>query len=319
MPVMSTKTLPLQLEYRDRAVRSFYQEVSDNYRPVWSRVFQDMATDKAWVQDVSMGGLGAFKRAEEGEAVKYDTLVEGPASTYVLSKFHTGFALTEEAEWYDTIWPLLKNGTNAIAVSNIHSMEMICADLLNQGFVATKYIGGDGKALFAADHPLLRPDAATVSGATSYRNRPEVDYPVSEAGFEQAYIDVGGMTDESGFHSSVETDQVVIPRAQVFNTNRVLGSMGRVGTADNDANALKALGVLQKEPIVWKYLSSTTAWFILNRSFAGPGLKCYRNRKADPTPKTWIDNATGDTLVRSRFAVAPGWSNPRAVYGSPGT
>lgn len=127
------------------------------------------------------------------------------------------------------------------------------------------------------------------------------------------------MTDESGFFSSVEPDQLVIPVAQVFAAQRVLGSMGRVGTADNDSNALKALGILQKDPIVWKYLSSATAWFVKTRSYAGPGLKCYKNRKADPTPKTWIDNATGDTLVRSRFAVAPGWSNPRAMYGSPGS
>lgn len=318
MPVMNTKTLPLQLEYRDRAVRSFYQEVADRYTPVWNRVFDDMTTDKAWVQDVSMGGLGPFKRAGEGESVKYDTLVEGTPSTYVLSKFHTGFALTEEAEWYDTIWPLLQNGTSAIAVSNIHSMEMICADLMNNAFSSSKYVGGDGKAMLAADHPLLRPDAAQVSGSASYRNRPAIDHPVSEAGFEQAVIDIKRMVDESGFFSSIEPDQLVIPTEREFDTARVQKSMGRVGTADNDTNALKALGLLQKDPIVWKYLTSTTAWFVKTRAYAGPGLKCYRNRKANPTPKTWIDNANGDTLVRSRFAVAPGWSNPRSMYGSPG-
>lgn len=318
MPVMNTKTLPLQLEYRDRAVRSFYQEIADQYTPVWSKIFQEMTTDKAWVQDVPMGGLSPFRKAGEGESVTYDALVEGDPSTYVLTKFHSGFALTEEADWYNTIWPLLRNGTTALAVARMHTDEMIHADLFNSGFTTTNYTGGDGKALFAADHPLLRPDAAHVSGSSSYRNRPAVDHPLSEAGLEQAVIDIRKMTDESGFFGSVEPEQIVIPIEREFDAARIQKSMGRTSTSDNDTNALRALGILQKDPICWKYLTSANAWFITNRSFAGPGLKSYRHRKADPTPKTWIDNGTGNTLVRSRFTRAPGWSNPRAVYGSPG-
>ncbi len=318
MPVMSTKTSPLQLEYRDRAVRSFYQEAADKIPVVWNKIFQDLTTDKKWVQDVPMGGLGPYNGAEENEAVTYDALVEGSPATYVLTKFHSGCAWTEEAEWYNTIWPLLKAGTEALAVSRMHTEEIIHADLFNSGFGTTKYTGGDGKALFAADHPMLRADAGYVSLASSFRNRPAIDHPLSEAGLEQATIDIRKMPDESGFFSSVEPDVLVIPTEREFDVTRIQKSMGRTNTADNDTNALRALGILQKDPIVWKYLTSTSAWFVLNRAFSGPGLKSYRHRKADPTPKTWIDNATGNTLVRSRFTRALGWSNPRSAYGCPG-
>lgn len=319
MPIMNTRTIPSALDGLDAAVKTYYQEVADQYTPVYNKVFSMSTTDRPWVQDIAMAGLGPYKQAGEGESVKYDTLYEGPPSTYVLNKFHTGFGLTEDAKIFNKIWPLLKNGTAAITVSNLHSTEMVAADLLNNAFVTTKYVGGDGQAMCSLTHPLLRPDAATVSGSATYKNRPTVNYDISEAGLEQMYIDTENMVDESGFFGSVSTDQLVIPKEQVFTANRVLKSIGRVGTPDNDLNALKAMGVLQKDPIVWKYLTSTSAFFILNKSFAGPGLKGYRHSDVSATPVTWVDEATGNIYVRSRDFMVFGWSNPRAISGSPGT
>jgi hypothetical protein len=236
----------------------------------------------------------------------------------VLNKFHMGFGLTEDAKFFNKLWPLLENGTKAIAVSVRHTKEMVCADLFNHAFDTT-YVGGDGKALLAADHPLLRPDAAHVTGSQTYRNRPVIDYGLSEAGLEQMVTDARRLTDESGFYGGVEPEQLIIPPELEFEAIRILKSMGRVGTADNDVNALKAQGVLQREPIIWPYLTSATAFFMLMKNHAGPGLKVYMHRDVDATPVTWVDNATGNTYVRSRIFIAPGFSNPRRVAGSPGT
>lgn len=318
MPVMTTHTTPSAYEYIDSSVRMFYQEVADDYEPKWDKIFDSLTTDKAWVQDLPMGGLGPMRRNDEGRAVEYDTLYEGTPATYVLTGLHIGFGVTEYAKIFNKLWPLLENGTKSIAVANIHSVEMICADLFNNAFLTT-YVGGDGKAMAAADHPLLRPDAAAVSGSATYRNRPAVDYDLSEAGLEQAVIDVMGIVDESGFYGSVTPDSLIIPRQLVFVAERVLKSINRVGTADNDTNALKGLGYLQGRPLVWQYLTNEKAFFIKNKQFTGPGLKCYKHSDVKPTPKTWVDNATGNIYVRAIDFVAPGWSNPRAIYGSPGT
>lgn len=320
--VMTTHTLPSTLDYVDSAVRTYYQEEAGNYKPVYNRVFDEMSTDKAWVQDISMAGLGPLKQSAEGQAVEFDSLYEGAPATYVLSKYHIGFGLTEDAKIFNKMWPLLENGTKSIAVSVKHTMEMVCADLLNKAFLTAAnggYTGADGLAMCDSSHPLIRPDAALVSGSGTYRNRPAVDYGISEVGLEQACIDIANMTDESGFYGSVEPETLFIREEQRFNVTRVLKSLGRVGTNDNDPNALKMLGILQKDPVVWNYLTSTSAFFIKTRGYAGPGLKVYKHSAVDATPVVWIDNATGNTYVRSRMFMAPGWTNPRAVYASPGT
>lgn len=318
MPVMNTGTIPLTLEYVDPAVRSFYQEVSDDFESVYDKIFTVMMTDKAWVQDVPMAGLGPMRRSSEGQAVEFDQLYEGDPATYVLNKYHHGFALTEEAKLFNKAWPLLEHGTKAMAVSAAHTKEMVCADLFNKGFTST-YVGGDGKALFASDHPYLRPDAPFVSGAATGSNRPAIDYQFGEAGLEQMAISIRRTTDESGFYSNVRPDRLVVPPELEFEVVRVLKSVGRVGSSDNDVNALKALGILQKDPIVWPYLTNPKAFFMLNKQFAGPGLKVYLHRDVDGKPRVWVDNATGNTYVRNRVFIAPGWSAWRAVYGSAGT
>lgn len=311
MPVMTTGTLRGQLEYIDRAVRTFHFSVSDDWDSVYDKVFKEISTDKAWLQDTMIAGFGPARESGEGKGVQYDSLTEGWSAYFKLAKFDIGFAVTEEAKIFGKLMPVLDKGTKAMAVSIMHTREMVCADVLNEGFT-TAYVGGDGKALFATDHPLVR------EGSGTYANRLLVDADYSESALEQMQIDVRKTKDDAGFYAGCTTDMQVLPPELEFVAERVCKSALRSGTAANDANALKNKGLMQKDPIIWPYLTSDKAWFVTCNRPNFDGLRVYKHSKVDGTPRTWIDENTGTTNVRAVFFLVPGWFDPRCIRGCPG-
>lgn len=309
--IMTTGTLRGAFDYIDRAVRTFHFSISDDWDPIYNRVFKEISTDKAWLQDTMIAGFGPARESGEGQGVKYDSLTQGWDAFFKLAKFDLGFAVTEEAKIFNKLIPTLEKGTKAASVSIMHTREMVCADVLNEGFT-TAYLGGDGKPLFASDHPLVR------AGAGTYSNRLAIDADLMEASLEQMVIDAGRAKDDAGFYAATMPEDLVLPNELEFVAERVLKSTMRSGVATNDVNALRSKNLMQKAPIIWPYLTSEKAWFVTCKRPGFDGLRVYKHSKVDGTPRTWIDENTGTTNVRYVFFLVPGWFDPRCVRGTPG-
>ena len=312
---MTTRTFGSALDYVDPNVRAYWWSAAENIQPTYTEIFDEQPIKEAWREDKMLVGFGPAQATGELRALDaYDTLMEGPSSFYQLAKYHKGFAVSEEAQQFNTSFDLLRTGTRLLRIVYVNSKDTVAADLFNQGFLdqaSGGYTMGDGKSLFATDHPLVR-------GGT-YANRPAVDTDISETALEQAVIDISNFPDDAGNFHNTEADRLLLPNSKSqFEAIRILKSMARSGTADNDVNALKAQGILQKDPVIWKYLTNSRQWTILNRSFDGPGFKAYRHTAMNETPKSWVEK-DGTTLVRSRWFFVVGNSNPRAGYSCPGS
>jgi len=218
--------------------------------------------------------------------------------------FALGFIITREMmedDQYDVVGQRKAQG---LAFSMRQTKEVLGANVYNRAF-NTSYTGGDGSALISATH-------ANIKGGT-WSNQIATAADLSEAALEQACIDIAGFTNDAGLLIAVRPETLIIPRQQIFEAKRILGSDGRVGTDNNDLNAIKAAGLIP-EVVVNHYLTDPDAWFI--RTNVPHGMK-YFERRADQfdMDNDWdTENAKFKATARYSF----GWTDARGLYGSAG-
>jgi len=249
-------------------------------------------------------GFGEASVKAEGAAVGFDTASESFTARYVHETIALAFALTEEAvedNLYDT---LSARYTKALARSMAYTKQVKGADVLNTAFATT---GGDGVTLVNTTHP-------TALGG-NFSNRSATDADINETSLEQAMIDIAGFIDERGLKIAMQGRKLIIPVNIQFVADRVLNSTLRVGTADNDINALKNMGMLPGGYTVNHYLSDTDAWFI--KTDCPNGFKHF-TRAALATGMEG-DFDTGNMRYKARERYSFGYSDPRCVYGSQGS
>ena len=269
-----------------------------------AEIFSQESSDRAFEEEVMLVGFGEAAVKPEGSAVSFDTAKESFIARYVHDTIALAFALTEEAvedNLYDT---LSARYTKALARSMAYTKQVRGANVLNNAFSTT---GGDGVTLASTAHP-------TTFGGT-WSNRSSTDADINETSLEQAMIDIAGFIDERGLKIAMNGRKLIIPVNIQFVADRVLNSTLRVGTADNDINALRNMGMLPEGYVVNHYLTDTDGWFI--KTDCSNGFKHFV--RAPLATGMEGDFDTGNMRYKARERYSFGYSDPRAVYASQGS
>ena len=270
-----------------------------------AEIFETESSDRAFEEEVMLSGFGNAESKAEGAGVNYDTAQESWTARYNHDTIALAFAITEEAVEDNLYDRLSARYTKALARSMAHAKQIKGANILNNGF-SSSYTGGDGKALLTTDH-------STVGGG-DLRNELSTAADLNETSLEQSLIDVAAFVDERGLKVAVQGRKMIIPKELQFTAERLLASPLRVGTADNDINALKSMGMLPEGYVVNHYLTDTDAWFIITD--APNGLKHFVRAPVRTAMEGDFD--TGNMRFKARERYSFGWSDPRGIFGSPG-
>jgi hypothetical protein len=285
-------------------INSWYGKAYNEFSPEWDKLFDKYTSRKAFEEDVGTSGFGLAVVKGEGAPITYDSERQAFITRYSHVVYALGFIITREIfddDQYDIVGQRKAQG---LAFSMRQTKEIVAANVYNRAFNSS-YTGGDGKELLATDHP-------NFAGGT-WANELTTAADLSEASLEQASIDIGGFTNDRGLAIKVLPKTLVIPRQLAFEAKLILGTDGRVGTANNDLNALKAMGIVP-EVIVNHYLTDTDAWFI--RTDAKDGLKYFERRGDEFGMDQDFDTENAKYKATARYSF--GWTDPRALFGSPG-
>ena len=290
-------------------VNSFFG-LAYNERPTeWTDLFDVQKSTKAFEEDVSLSGFGLAVEKTEGGGISYDDARQGFVTRYINRTYALGFIITEEAiedaiSAYRIAFLGQKEG-KALGFSMRQTWEILGANVYNRAFNST-YTYGDGKELCAIDHPKY-------AGGT-FSNELAVAADLSEASLEQACIDIAGFVNERGLKVAIQPKTLIIPKELVFEAQRILKSTLQSATANNDINALKSLGMLQ-DVVANHYLTDTDAWFI--RTNCPDGMKYFSRVENEFGIDGDFD--TFNMKFKARFRCSFGCTDPRSLYGSPGS
>ena len=277
----------------------------DRYENQHEAIFDTENSDRAFEEEVMLSGFGEAAVKGEGAAVSYDTAQEAWTSRYTHETIALAFALTEEAiedNLYDT---LSSRYTRALARSMSTTKQVKAANVLNNAF-SSSFVGGDGKELCATDHPTI--------GAGDLRNELATAADLNETSLEQALIDIADFKDERGLKVNAQAVRLIIPPALQFVADRLMESQGRVGTSDNDINALRNMGMISGGYTVNNYLTDTDAFFI--KTDVPNGMKHFVRTPVSTSMEG--DFETGNVRYKARERYSFGFSDWRGIFGSPG-
>ena len=280
----------------------------DTYDREYEEIFSIEDSQRAFEEEVLITGFGSAPVKTEGQGVSFDTASEGFTARYTHDTIALAFSLTDEAVEDNLYDSLGRRYVKALARSMANTKEVKGADVLNNAF-NTSFAGGDGQPLISTAHPL--------AGGGTLANRATTMADLNETSLEDSLIDISTFTDDRGLIISVQATKLVIPPQLVFVADRILNSQQRVGTADNDINAIRNTGVLPGGYTVNHYLTDPDAYFILTSvTEAGEGLKMFQRTAMETQMEP--DFSTGNIRYRARERYSFGFSDPRGVYGSQG-
>ena len=268
-------------------------------------IYDVESSDRAFEEEVMLTGFDQAPVKSEGAGVAFDQAQEAFTSRYTHETIALAFSITEEAVEDNLYDRLSARYTRALARSMSNTKQVKSAAVLNNAF-SSSYPGGDGKELCATDHPTV--------GGPNLRNELSTSADLSETSLEQALIDIAGFTDERGLKVALQGTKLIIPKELQFVADRLLESPGRVGTSDNDINAVRNMGMVPEGYTVNHYLTDTDAFF--NKTDCPNGFKMFNRSPIRTSMEADFD--TGNVRYKARERYSFGWSDPRAVFGSPG-
>ena len=274
------------------------------YPEEWRSCFEVENSDRAFEEETKLSGFGTAPVKDEGAAIAYDDAQEVYTSRYTHEAIAMGFSITQEAVEDNLYDSLSARYTKALARAFQNTKEVKGAALFNEGF--TGQTGGDGQYLFATGHPL-------VSGGTN-ANKPSTAVDLNETALEAAIISIGKWTDERGLKIAARPQKLLIPSDLQFVAERLMKTEGRVGTADNDLNAVSSMSAVPGGYMVNHYLTDTDAWFL--GTDIPNGFKHF-TRVAMKTSMEG-DFETGNVRYKGRERYSFGYSDPLAYYGAAG-
>ncbi len=276
----------------------------DRYENQDKEIFDTESSDRAFEEEVMLGGFANASVKPEGQGVTYEDAQETFTARYTHETVALAFSLTEEAVEDNLYDKLSTRYTKALARSMANTKQVKAANVLNRAF-NNSYLGGDDKELCATDHP-------TLSG--NQKNELSTAADLNETSLEQALIDIADMKDERGLKIALRGMKLIIPVNLQFIAERLMKSSGRVGTADNDVNALKSMGMIPQGYTVNNFLTDTDAFFI--KTDAPNGLKHFTRAPIRTAMEGDFD--TGNVRYKARERYSYGWSDWRGIFGSPG-
>ena len=268
-------------------------------------IFDKENSDRAFEEEVMLSGFGEAAVKPEGSGVQYDDANESFTARYTHETIALAFSITEEAvedNLYDSI---AKRYTKALARSMAQTKQIKAANILNNGF--SSGTGGDSQYLLDTDHP-------TIAAPSGLANEPSTAADLNETSLEAGLINIGNFKDERGFKIAARGMKLIIPADLQFTAERLMKSSQRVGTADNDINALKNMGMVPQGYTVNNFLTDTDAWFV--KTDVPNGLKHFERAAIKTAMEGDFD--TGNMRYKARERYSFGWSDWRGIYGSPG-
>ena len=277
----------------------------DKYDNEHAEIFESESSDRAFEEEVMLSGFGQAPVKGEGAAVTYDTANEAYTARYTHETISLAFSITEEAVEDNLYDKLSSRYTRALARSMANKKQVKAAAILNNAFDST-FTFGDGKELCATDHPTV--------GGGNFRNELSTSADLNETSLEQSLIDIAAFIDERGLKIALQGRKMIIPPALQFVAERLMATNLRPGTADNDINATRSMGMLPDGYVVNHYLTDTDAFFI--KTDCPNGFKHFV--RAPIRQSMEGDFETGNVRYKARERYSFGVSDPRCVFGSPG-
>ncbi len=275
------------------------------YENQHAEIYVQESSDRAFEEEVMLSGFANADVKAEGQGINYDEAQETFTARYTNETIALAFAITEEAiedNLYDRI---ASRYTKALARSMSNAKEVKAVNPLINGLPSGSFNTGDGVTLFSTAHP-------TIAG--TFKNTLTTAADLNETSLEQSVIDIAAMTDERGLKIAARPTKMIIPSALQFTAERLFKSQGRVGTADNDINAIKSMGSIPQGYRVNNFLTDTDAFYIITD--VPNGMKMFN--RAPLTTAMEGDFDTGNVRYKARERYSFGCSDPRGIFASPG-
>jgi len=269
-------------------------------------VYETETSERSFEEETKLSGFSAAPVKNEGSAIAYDNAQEAWTTRYNHETIALGFSITEEAIEDNLYDSLSARYTKGLARAMAYTKQVKGASVLNNGF-SSSYVGGDGVALFSTAHPL-------VSGGTN-SNTPSTQADLNETSLEAAVIQIAAWTDERGLLIAAKPKKLVVPPSLMFVATRLLETELRVGTTNNDINAIKNNGAIPEGYCVNHFLTDPNAWFLTTD--VPNGLKHFVRTPLQNSMDGDFD--TGNVRYKSRERYSFGWSDPLGIFGSSGS
>ena len=275
------------------------------YADETTQIFDTESSDRAFEEEVMLSGFGNAAVKPEGQGVQFDDAQETFTARYTNETIALAFAITEEAIEDNLYDRLASRYTKALARSMASTKNIKGAAVLNNAFDAN-FAGGDGVELCSAVHPTM---------AGTFSNELAVAAELNETSLEQSLIDINAFTDERGLKIAAQGVKLIIPSALQFTADRLMNSAGRTGTADNDINAIRNMGMISGGYVVNNYLTAAKKFFI--KTDVPNGMKHFNRSPIKTSMEGDFD--TGNVRYKARERYVFGFSDPRGVFGSNAT
>ena len=269
-------------------------------------IYETETSERSFEEETKLSGFSAAPVKNEGSAIAYDNAQEAWSTRYTHETIALGFSITEEAVEDNLYDSLSARYTKSLARAMAYTKQVKAAAVLNNGF-SNSYPGGDGVSLFNASHPL-------ISGGVN-SNTPTTQIDLNETSLEAAVIQIAAWTDERGLLIAAKPKKMVVPPSLMFVAKRLLDTELRVGTADNDINAIKQMGAIPEGYCVNHFLTDTSAWFLTTD--VPNGMKHFVRTPLQNSMDGDFD--TGNVRYKARERYSFGWSDPFGMWGSSGS
>ena len=275
----------------------------NRYENQHAEIFATESSDRAFEEEVMLSGFGSAPIKQEGASVVYDQAQETFTARYTHQTIALAFSITEEAIEDNLYDRLAARYTRALARSMSNTKQVKAAQVLNQAQF-TAVVGGDGVSLINASHPLATGDTFSNVLATAA--------DLNETSLEQSLIDIASFVDERGLKIALSGRKMIIPKELQFTAERLMKSPQRVGTADNDINAIVNMGMVPEGYRINNFLTDTDSFFLLTD--VPNGLKMFVRSPIKTAMEG--DFETGNVRFKARERYSFGWSDPRCIFGN---
>jgi len=282
-----------------------FDGVYDQRADEWKSVFKEQkGTPRNYHEEPVLYGFGAAPELPDGMPVTYQSGGVLFIQRYLYKVYGLAFALTKVLVEDGDHVRIGSTYAKHLAQSLIETKETLAANVLNRAFNAS-YAGGDGVSLISASHPI-------VSG--TFSNQLATAAALSQTSLEQMLVQIRNAVDNNGKRIRLTPKQIVTGPSNVFAAETLLKSALRPGTADNDINPVKSMGMLSGGQANLSRITSTTAWFI--QTDAPEGLKLLMRRSLDKSLEG--DFSTDSMLYKATERYALGFTDPRCLFGTAG-
>lgn len=303
--VITTGSLPRLLQ---EGLNRVFGQVYDAHPVEWDKIFEFSTSVKNFEIDQLFEGYGLAERKLEGQDLEYDSAQQGISPIYTHEVWSKGFIATRES-MDDELYGVLTKKSRGLAFAMQQTKEVVCADVLNNGFTNTVLMqGGDGQPLYSDAHPL------GPSGGTG-ANTLTTPADLSEASLEALTIIIRNAVDSRGLRIALQPKRLIVPTALCYDAQRILNSVLQNDSANNATNALRDMSAIPDGYAVNNFLDSEDAWFLTTN--CPNGLRYIERDKVEFGDDNAFDSDNGKFKARDRYSV--GWSDFRGSYASPGS